>query len=72
MNKLALRYKIHLSTKDRSSNPHTRRREPIARHNPPLLYDLSKDISEQHNIAADHPEIVEQLVKEMAVFRGER
>ena len=65
------RYKIHLSTKDRSSNPDTRKREPIARHDPPLLFDLSMDISEQHNISSNHPEIVEQLMKEMAAFRGE-
>ena len=62
-------YKIHLSTKDRSSNPDTRRREPVAKHDPPLLFDLSKDISEQHDISADHPEIVERLMKEMAAFR---
>ncbi len=64
------RYKIHLSTKDRSSNPDTRRREPIAKHDPPLLFDLSNDISEQHDISVDHPEIVERLMKEMATFRG--
>ncbi len=65
-------YKIHLSTKARSSDPDTRRREPIARHDPPLLFDLSNDISEQHNMSAEGPEIVDQLVKEMAAFRGEQ
>lgn len=65
------RYKIHVSTKDRSSNPDTRRREPIAWHDPPLLFDLSEDLGEQHDISADHPEIVEQLIKEMAAFRRE-
>lgn len=25
------------------------------------LYDLSKDISEMHDIAADHPEIIEKM-----------
>ncbi len=44
----------------------------LAQHDPPLLFDLSKDISEQHDISTDHPEIVERLMKEMAVFRGER
>ncbi len=63
-------YKIHVSTKDRSSNPDTRRREPVARHDPPLLFDLSSDISEQRNIAAKHLEIVERLKREMAAFRG--
>ena len=65
-------HKIHLSTKNRSSNPDTRQREPIAKHDPPLLYDLSTDISEQKNIADDHPEIVARLLKEMAAFRGGR
>jgi arylsulfatase A-like enzyme len=64
-------YKIHLSTKDRSSNPDTRKREPIAQHDPPLLFDLSADISEQHNLSADHPEIVTKLLKEMAIFRSQ-
>ena len=64
------RYKIHLGTKKRSSNPDTRAREPIAKHDPPLLYDLSTDIGEQKNIAADHPQIISRLLEEMKEFRG--
>ena len=64
------KYKIHLSTKKRSSNPDTRAREPVVKHDPPLLYDLSTDIGEQKNIAADHPEIIARLLKEMKEFRG--
>jgi len=41
----------------------------IARHDPPLLFDLSEDLGEQHDISTDHPKIVEQLIKEMAAFR---
>ena len=63
-------YKIHLSTKKRSSNPDTRAREPIAKHDPPLLYDLSVDIGEQNNIAASHPQIIARLLEEMKEFRG--
>ena len=66
------RYKIHLGTKKRSSNPDTRAREPIAKHDPPLLYDLSTDIGEQKNIAADHPQIISRLLEEMKEFRGLR
>ncbi len=65
-------YKMHLSTKNRSSNPDTRAREPIRKHDPHLLYDLSTDIGEQNNIAADHPQIISRLLKEMAAFREGR
>ena len=59
------KYKIHLSSKDRSSNPDTREREPIKQHEPPLLFDLSKDLGEQHNINAEHPEVVDRLLQEL-------
>ena len=64
------KYKIHLGTKDRSSSPDTRAREPVAKHDPPLLYDLSADIGEQKNIAASHPQLIVRLLKEMKEFRG--
>jgi len=64
------KYKIHLGTKDRSSSPGTRAREPVAKHDPPLLYDLSADIGEQKNIAASHPQLIVRLLKEMKEFRG--
>jgi arylsulfatase A-like enzyme len=35
-------------------------------HSPIRLYDLGKDIGEQHNLAADHPEIVQQAERLMA------
>ncbi len=62
-------YKIHTKTKKRSSNPDTRRREPMEDHDPPLLFDLSNDIAEQKNIAAKHPEIVSRLLAEMNAFK---
>ncbi len=65
-------YKIHLSTKLRSSNPDTRKREPVTKHDPPLLFDLSTDLSEQKNIASAHPDTVLRLLKRMAAFREHR
>ena len=64
-------YKIHLSTKARSSNPDTRQREPVPKHDPPLLYDLSADLGEQSNINKAHPEIVTRLLDEMTAFKNQ-
>ena len=64
------KYKIHLSTKKRSSNPDTRAREPVVKHDPPLLFNLSIDAGEQNNIAADHPETVARLLVEIKEFRA--
>ena len=61
-------YKIHTITKSRSSNPDTRKREPVRQHDPPLLFDLKQDIGEQTNIADRHPEIVDRLLKQMNAF----
>ena len=65
-------YKIHLFSKDRSSNPDTRRQEPLDKHDPPLLFDLSTDIGEQKNLSSEHPEIVTRLLKEMNAFRSSK
>lgn len=64
-------YKILLSSKKRSSNPDTRQREPVTKHDPPLLFDLSKDIGEQKDLSESNPEIVARLLKEMAEFRSQ-
>ncbi len=37
--------------------------QPI--HSPPRLYDLSTDLSEQHDLSGRHPEVVDELVKRM-------
>ena len=63
------KYKIHLSSKDRSSNPDTRKREPVKQHKTPLLFDLSADVGEQNDIASVHPDVVTRLLKEMKAFK---
>lgn len=63
-------YKIHLATKDRSSDPDTRQREPMVRHDPPLLFDLKSDLGEETNIADQMPEVVDRLEQEMKQFPG--
>jgi arylsulfatase A len=35
----------------------------ITVHDPPLLYDLNVDPSEQYDIAADHPDVIESILK---------
>lgn len=62
-------YKIHLKTKARSSNPDTRKREPAAVHDPPLLIDLDADLGETTDVSARHPEIVKRLQAELKSFR---
>lgn len=66
------KYKIHLATKDRSSNPDTRAREPAEKHDPPLLYDLEADPGERSNLAAEHPGIVERLLREKNAYTKNR
>jgi len=61
-------FKLHRATR-MPTNPHTRERTPITRHDPPLLYNLAKDIGEQKNIAATHPEVVSRLIRELDSIR---
>lgn len=37
----------------------------------PELYDLSQDVSEKHNVAADNPEVVQTLVGKMKAWESE-
>lgn len=38
---------------------------PVTAHNPPLLFNVDEDPGEKYNAAAEHPEIVAQLLKIM-------
>jgi len=63
------RYKIHLATKTHSSDPDTRKRVSPVRRNPPLLFDLEAEISEQTNLADSKPDEIARLLAEMKSFR---
>ncbi|MEC8942076.1 MAG: sulfatase-like hydrolase/transferase, partial [Verrucomicrobiota bacterium] len=65
------KYKIHLTSKKRSSNPDTRQREPVTKYDPPMLVDLEKDPGETTDLGKKHPEVVARLLKEMKEFRGQ-
>jgi arylsulfatase A len=50
-------YKAHFTTHDGYS------KDPPEQHNPPLLFNLQEDPSEQFNVAAAHPEVVADITK---------
>jgi arylsulfatase A-like enzyme len=39
-------------------------------HDPPLLFDLNSDPAERFNVSADHPEIVAEILKDIAAHRA--
>jgi arylsulfatase A-like enzyme len=52
------KYKAHFITSGAYDDP-----EPRVAHTPPLLFDLSVDPGERFDVAANHPEVVADLVK---------
>ncbi|GAB5534854.1 MAG: sulfatase [Rubricoccaceae bacterium] len=50
-------WKIHLVTRV----PYTG--EPAVRHDPPLLFHLGRDPGERYDVAAEHPEVVADLIE---------
>jgi arylsulfatase A len=56
-------WKIHTMTQV------TYREKTPTRHDPPLLFHLERDPSEQFNVAADHPDVVADLLQEMERHR---
>lgn len=61
------RHKIHLATQ-LPTDPIARANTPTTSHDPPLLFDLETDPSEQHNIAEQQPDVVAKLRSELNEF----
>ncbi|HAW00854.1 MAG TPA: hypothetical protein DCX10_03845, partial [Verrucomicrobiales bacterium] len=57
-------YKIHFQTSDRIRNPETGAMEGKVVQDPPLLFDISRDIQESKNIASEYPDIVQRMTGE--------
>ncbi len=57
------RYKMHLATSLYSERG-------LERHDPPWLFDLLRDPSEQNDVAAEHAEVIADLQKEIAAHQA--
>lgn len=55
-------WKAHFSSKESGNN------QPPMVHNPPLLYNLEEDPSEQYETGKNHPDILEQIIQEKLRF----
>jgi len=57
-------YKIHFRTNEKIRDPITGEDVPVTEHNPPLLFDLTKDRGETTDIAKDEPEVLKRMIEE--------
>ena len=61
-------YKVHTLTHS-PTDPIARKRTPKVTHDPPLLFDLTADISESNNIAQSMPDKVKEVMKQWQTVR---
>ena len=59
-------YKMHLKTVEPAYGPD----KTVTTHDPPLLFDLAKDIGERDNIAGANSAVIEELKARVADHRG--
>ena len=59
-------WKLHLKTINPAAG-----QEKTQTHNPPLLFQLTIDPSERINVADQHPDVIEQLLKDIEKHRGD-
>jgi arylsulfatase A-like enzyme len=59
-------WKLHLKT----INPSAGEEKPKS-HDPPLLFNLSRDPSERLNVAAHHPDLIQELLRDIEMHRRE-
>ena len=62
-------YKIHLKTRERTREPETGKREPSIQQEPPLVFNLRKDMGEKRDIQRKSQEVTNRLLKEFEMAR---
>jgi len=62
-------FKIHLKTRERTREPETGKREPSVIQDPPLLFDLQRDIRERRDLHARKPAVTQRLLDEFEIVR---
>ena len=62
-------FKIHLKTRERTREPETGKREPSVVQEPPLLFDLQRDVRERRDIQARKPAVTQRLLDEFEIVR---
>jgi len=62
-------FKIHLKTRERTREPETGKREPSVIQDPPLLFDLQRDLRERRDLHARKPAVTQRLLDEFEIVR---